>query len=570
MNNQANGTAKPALIQRCISAFPILDWLPRYQGSWLKYDLIAGFTLAAYAVPVAMAYASLAGLPPHVGLYCYLLGGLAYALFASSRHLAIGPTAAISVMIATVAGPLSAGDPARYAGITALTAAVVALISIAAWLLRLSSIVNFISETTLLGFKAGAALSIGITQFPKLFGIPGGGDTFFGRLVAVAGQLGDTNPAVLLIGVGALVLLLAGERLLPGRPVALLVVVLAIGAVSLLGPTEYGVRVVGLIPQGLPRLALPHVGFSDLEGVMDLAFACFLLSYIESISAARTFALQYRYSVDPRQELLALGAANCAAALGQGYPVGGGLSQSAVNEKAGARSPLSLVVASVMLSVVLMFLTGLLKNLPEAVLAAVVLVAVMGFVNIREFRRLWRISRLEFTVAVVAFGGVLLFGILKGVAISAVASILLLLRQTAYPHVATLGRIPGTERFSDIDRHPDNELFPGLFLFRVEAAILYFNVEYISSTVLDRVHAAPAPVRLVICDLSTSPYVDSSGGRMLARLEEQLADEGIRFRVAEAHAGVRDLLRAEELAQQLGGISRLTSITDIISEFRGH
>jgi MFS superfamily sulfate permease-like transporter len=324
-----------------------------------------------------------------------------------------------------------------------------------------------------------------------------------------------------------------------------------------------------MIPQGLPRLGLPRVEFSDLEGVMELAFACFLLSYIESISAARTFALNHRYSVDPRQELLALGAANCAAALGQGYPVGGGLSQSAVNEKAGARSPLSLVVASVTLSVVLLFLTGLLKNLPEAVLAAVVLVAVMGFVNICDFRRLWRISRLEFTVAVVAFGGVLLFGILKGVAISAVASILLLLRQVAYPHVATLGQIPGTERFSDVKRHPDNELFPGLFLFRVEAAILYFNVEYVSATVLDRVHAAPAPVHLVICDLSTSPYVDSAGGRMLARLEEQLAAEGIRFRVAEAHAGVRDLLRAEELEQQLGGISRFTSITDIINEFQG-
>jgi MFS superfamily sulfate permease-like transporter len=199
----------------------------------------------------------------------------------------------------------------------------------------------------------------------------------------------------------------------------------------------------------------------------------------------------------------------------------------------------------------------------------VVIVAVLGFINIREFRRLWRISRLEFTVALVAFGGVLLFGILKGVGISAVASILLLLRGVAYPHVATLGRIPGTPRFSDVVRHPDNELFPGILLFRVEAAILYFNVEFIATTILERVHAAPDLVKLVICDLSTSPYVDSAGGRMLATLEEELAAEGIRFRVAEAHAEVRELLRAEGLEQQLGGVSRLTSIPDIIEEFQG-
>jgi MFS superfamily sulfate permease-like transporter len=306
----------------------------------------------------------------------------------------------------------------------------------------------------------------------------------------------------------------------------------------------------------------------DLEDVTNLAFACFLLAYIESISAARAFGLSHRYPVDPRQELLGLGMANLAAAVAQGYPVAGGLSQSAVNDQAGARTPLALAVTSVVLALVLIFLTGLLRTLPDAVLAMIVIVAVMGFINIREFRRLWRISRLEFTVALVAFGGVLLFGILKGVGISAVASILLLLRGVAYPHVATLGRIPGTQRFSDVGRHPDNELFPGILLFRVEAAILYFNVEFIATTILERVHAASDQVKLVICDLSTSPYVDSAGGRMLATLEEELAAEGVRLRIAEAHAEVRDLLRAEGLERHLGGVSRLTSIPDIIEEFQ--
>jgi MFS superfamily sulfate permease-like transporter len=325
---------------------------------------------------------------------------------------------------------------------------------------------------------------------------------------------------------------------------------------------------VGSIPGGLPHFSIPSVTLDDLYDVTDLAFACFLLAYIESISAARTFGLSHRYLVDPRQELLGLGMANLAAAVAQGYPVAGGLSQSAVNDQAGARTPLALAVTSAVLALVLIFLTGLLRTLPDAVLAMVVIVAVMGFINIREFLRLWRISRLEFTVALVAVGGVLLFGILKGVGISAVASILLLLRGVAYPHVATLGRIPGTQRFSDVGRHPDNELFPGILLFRVEAAILYFNVEFIATTILDRVHTASDQVKLVICDLSTSPYVDSAGGRMLATLEEELAAEGVRLRIAEAHAGVRDLLRAEGLVRQLGGVSRLTSIPDIIEEFQ--
>jgi MFS superfamily sulfate permease-like transporter len=302
--------------------------------------------------------------------------------------------------------------------------------------------------------------------------------------------------------------------------------------------------------------------------LLELAFACFLLSYIESISAARTFAGKHNYSVDPRQELLGLGITNLAAAFGHGYPVAGGLSQSAVNEKAGARTPLSLIVASLMLAVVVLFLTGLLRNLPEVVLSAIVLVAVSGFVKIADFRRLWQVSRVEFYVAMFAFVGVLLLGILQGVMISAVASLLLLLRLMANPHVATLGRIPGTQRFSDVARHPDNELIPGVYLFRVEAAMLYFNVENIDKTVFERVQASPTPVKLVVCDLSTSPYIDVAGALMLAQLQEKLSAEGIRFRIAEAHAEVRDILRATIEYKRLGGVNRFTSISDIVTEFQ--
>jgi high affinity sulfate transporter 1 len=449
----------------------------------------------------------------------------------------------------------------------ATTSGLVAVICLLAWIMRLSSFVNFISETILLGFKAGAALSIASMQLPKLFGVTGGGDNFFEHVIAVVQHLGEANPVVVSLGIGSLILLLAGERLFPGRPVSLVVVVISIIAVSLFELGGQGVKVVGVIPAGLPSFGLPAMGIQHLEGLLELAFACFLLSYVESIAAARTFAVKYRYTIDPHQELLGLGAANMLTALGHGYPVGGGLSQSAVNEKAGARTPLSLAFASIALVLVLFFLTGLLRNLPEAVLAAIVLVAVAGFVKLEDFRQLWRVSRLEFNVALVAFVGVLLLGILKGVAISVIASVLFLLRMMARPHVAVLGRIPGSIRFSDAARHTSNERFPGLFLFRVEAPLLYFNVDNIDNAVMGRIHNETTPVRLAVCDLSTSPYIDASGARMLAQLEEQLKQEGIQFRVAEAHAEVREILRATGISERLGGVSRYTALADIVEDF---
>ncbi len=564
-----NNSSAPraTVLQRITALLPIVGWLPGYQKEWLWHDLIAGLTLAAYAVPVAMAYSTLAGLPPEVGLYCYIFSGIAYALFATSRHLAIGPTAAISVMVAGVVGSMAHGNPAKYAAIAALTAGMVAVMCLLAWLMRLDTFVNFISQSILLGFKAGAALSIAATQLPKLFGVPGGGNNFFERILVILQQLGDANITVLVIGIAALLLLLAGERLFPGRPAALVVVVLSTVVVSLLGLSGQGVAIVGPISAGLPHFAVPHFEPQQVEGLLELAFACFLISYVESIAAARTFAEKHNYSVNPHQELLGLGAANLVAALGQGYPVAGGLSQSAVNEKAGACTPLSLVVASAALTLVLFFLAGLLRNLPNAVLAAIVLVAVTGFVRIADFRQLRQISSLEFNVALVAFISVLLLGILKGVAISAIASLLFLLRLLAKPHVATLGRIPGTIRFSDAVRHSDNELFPGLFLFRVEAPLLYFNVESIANSVLNNIRNETTPVRLAVCDLSTSPYIDAAGARMLDRLEEQLEQQGIQLRVAEAHAEVREILRATGISERLGGVSRHTALADIVEDY---
>jgi SulP family sulfate permease len=551
------------------AAFPPAQWVAAYQPRWLAGDAIAGATLAAYGIPVSLAYASLAGLPPQYGIYGYLAGGLAYALFGSSRQLAIGPTSAISMLVGVTVAGMAAGDAGRWADIAALTAFVMAAMCALAWLLRLSSLVNFISETILLGFKAGAALTIAMTQLPKLFGVKGGGEGFFERIGVLSGQLPDTNLAVLAFGLAAIVALLLGERFLPGRPVALLVVVISIVVMSVTSLAELGFTLVGALPKGLPDLHLPGLRVRDVDGVVPLAFACLLLAYVESVSAARTLAQARGYEIDPRQELLGLGAANLAAGLFQAYPVAGGLSQSSVNDKAGARTPLALVFASVTIGLCLLFLTGLLRTLPNVVLAAVVLVAVKGLVDVAELRRVWRVSRFEFVVSMVAFAAVLLLGILKGVMAAVVISLLLLIRRAAQPHVAFLGRIPGTRSYSDRERNPENEAVPGALLVRVEAALLYFNVEHVRGAIREELRSGGGPLELVVLDLSSSPAVDLAGARMLAALHAELSASGVALRLVGARAGVRDILRAVGLEERVGPIDRRLSLADVVDEFQG-
>jgi len=547
----------------------IAGWLPQVQLAQIGFDLVAGVTLAAYAVPVSLAYAALAGLPPQTGLYCYLLAGIGYAIFGSSRHLAIGPTSAISLLLGATLAGLADGDPARQAALASLTALIVAGIFASAWFLRLSVLVSFISESILTGFKAGAALVIASTQLPKLFGVTGGGDDFFERVALIVRKLPDTNLVTLAIGMGAVVALLVGERFLPGRPVALGVVLLSLVVAWLCQIERHGVRVVGQLPAGLPDFqvvdaSLGNLRFEEFRQLTRLAFACFLLAYIESVSAARTFAIKHRYTVDQRQEFLGLGAANLLVGLWHGFPVAGGLSQSAVNEKGGARTPLSLVFASVVIGLVLLFFTGFFRNLADAVLAAILLIAVKGLIDLKELRYLWHASRIDFGAAGAALAGVLVMGILDGVIVAVLASVVMLLWRASRPHVAFLGRIPSTDRYSDIERHPENEPTPGVLAFRVEASLVYFNVDHVLQVVLERIEGESG-LRRVVYDLSNTPYVDVAGARMLRRLHDELAGKNIGFRVVGAHSDVRDRLRFEKLQDWVGPINRHVSLVEAVA-----
>lgn len=523
-------------------------------------DLLAGVTLAAYAIPVALAYATLAGLPPQVGIYGYMLGGLGYALLGSSRHLAIGPTSAISLMVGASAASIAGGDPATHAAVASLTAFSVAAICVVAWAARLSVLVKLISDSVLVGFRFGAGLTIAATQLPSLFGIAGGGHDFPTRIWALLTQLGGTSLLTLAIGLAAMALLVFGTRRLPGKPVGLVVVVLAIIVVSLLGLADR-VAVTGAIPPGLPEIGLPTLRLRDVEDLFPLAAGCVLLAYIEGVSAARSFAEKHGYQINPRQEFLGLGAANLFAGLGHGYPVAGGLSQSAVNEAAGARSRLSLVVASVALGLCLLFLTGPLASLPKAALAAIVLTAIAGLIDIPAMMRLYRVSRFDFIAACCALVGVLFLGILQGVLLAALASVLMLLARGMQPHVAILGRLPGTGTFGDRGRHPSAEPIPGVLAVRPEGAMLYVGAEHIQQVILAAVAAAPpASLRHLICDLSNVPVLDITGAQMLRKLQEALSSQGIRLWLVGAHGRVRDVLQRDGLDRIAAGVTHGSSI----------
>jgi sulfate permease, SulP family len=362
--------------------------------------------------------------------------------------------------------------------------------------------------------------------------------------------------------------LVAGKKLLPNKPVALLVIIGGIVAGSFFDLGAHGVKLLGEVPRGIPIPGLPAVHYDELRDLLPLALACFLLGAVETAAIGRMFAAKHGYRVDSNQEFLALAGANLAAGLGHGFPISGGMSQSLVNEGGGARTPLSGLISASLILVVALFFSDLLSNLPQPVLAAIVLMAVTSLVKWKELKWLFQKHRGEFLVAGTALLGVLWAGILNGVLIGASISLVLLIRRVSRPHVAFLGRIPGTRRFSDLERHSSNELEQGIIAFRVESGIVYFNAEHVYDTVMARIPATPGEVRLVICDLSSSPTVDMTAAHMFLGLHAELAKRGISFRLVEARSGVRDMLRIEGVEEKTSPIDRFTMLADAIDHYQ--
>ncbi len=532
----------------------LLSWREGYSRTRLRLDIVAGLSLAAFAIPESLAYASLADLPPVSGLYCYLVAGLAYAVFGSSRQLAIGPTSALAIAVAAGIAAMGGGDTARVVAIGGGMALLTGLIAVGGRYLGLANVAYFLSDTVVTGFKTGAAIYIASTQLPKLFGISGVQGNFFERIAHVAQSLPATHVPSLVVGLLAIGLFLVLERALPGRPTTLLVVAGAIAATAFLGLGGFGIHLVGELPTGLPAIGLPDIQLSDLRDLIPTALACFLLAYGETISVARTFAQKQGDEIDPERELTALGMANVATGLARGFPVAGGMSQTAINHMGGATSPMALVVTSAAVALTLVFFTGLFRNLPEPVLAAVVLMAAKHLVKIDELREMRRASHTEFRIALVALLGVLTFGLLNGLLLAALGSLIVLLARAARPLVVELAR-DGTGRFVNRDRLDAAPSLAGAMVLRNAGPWLYFNADHIRRQILAFVERSDAPVDTLVLDFSMVPTIDLNAMTSLRSLASTLRAKGIALHLAEMRDDLAEDLRRRGGEEDLGHVA---------------
>jgi sulfate permease, SulP family len=525
-----------------------------YRAAWFRGDAIAGLTVWAVLVPEALAYSTIAGVSPVVGLYAAPAALILYAALGSSKHLVTGPMAATAALSAAAVAEFATRGSNDFAALTVALALTTGIVAAVAGLLRLGFLAGFISEPVLKGFIVGLALTIIVGQLPKLFGIESADGNFFEKLWGFVIGLGGTNGWTLLVGLSSLAIVVGLRRVAPVVPGSLVAVLFGILIVALLGMDRKGVEIVGSIKGGLPTLGLPDVTLRDYLGFVPSAIGIALVGFAEGLGAAKTYAAKNHYDVDANRELLGLGAANLGAGFSGGMVVNGSLSKTAVNGGAGAKTQLSGLVAAVLTIVTLLFLTGLFESLPEATLGAIVVAALIELIDIPSlvgFYRVWTrrlgsiygpAARADFIAALAALFGVLVFDTLPGLFIGIAVSLLLLLYRVSRPNVAVLGRVPGASRhWGDVARHPENEQVPGVVVLRVESGLFFANADHVREAV-ER-HASEEGVHAVVLDAQTVPFVDVTASRMLDELREALLGQGIAMFLARDVGQVRDVLR---------------------------
>jgi sulfate permease, SulP family len=524
-----------------------------YRSQWLRGDVIAGLTVWAVLIPEALAYASIAGVSPVVGLYAAPGALLLYAAFGSSRHLVTGPMSATAALSAATVGAYATAGSGRFVALTAALAITTGLVALIAGLLRLGFLASFISEPVMKGFIIGLALTIIVGQLPKLFGVEKGSGDFFQKLWDLFTDLGQTQDLTLAVGLVSIALLVALRRWAPALPGSLVVVLLSIVAVAVFHLDRHGVEIVGHIDRGLPSLGVPDVSFHDFLRLAGAAAGVMLVGFAEGLGAAKTYAAKHHYEVDVNRELLGLGTANIAAGLSSGMVVNGSLSKTAVNGSAGANSQVSGLVVAAMTIVTLLLLTGLFEKLPEPTLAAVVIVAVVELVDVRALVRLYHVyigrlgsayavaARPDFFAAIAALLGVTVFDTLPGLFIGIAVSLILLLYRSSRPRVAELVKSPGADHYADVKRMHDAEPVPGIVILRVESGLFFANADWVRDHV--RAAARRPGTRGVVLDASNIAFIDVTAIAMLDELADTLHEEGVTLRVARDIGTVRDVLR---------------------------
>jgi len=538
--------------------WPVFTSLGGYRPGWLRGDLIAGLTVWAFLVPEALAYASIAGVSPVVGLYAAPGALIFYAAFGSSRHLVVGPMAATAALSAAAVGNIAAGKAGVFAALTVTLALTTGALALAAGLARLGFVANFISEPVMKGFIVGLALTIIVGQLPKLAGVEKGSGDFFRQLWDFLTRLDQISWLTLLVGLVSLAIALMLRRFAPVVPAPLVAVAFGILAVYLFHLQHHGVKIVGHISSGLPSFGLPSVPSADYLKLAGPAVGVMLVGFAEGLGAAKTYAARNGYEISPNRKLIGLGAANIASGLSSGMVVNGSLSKTAVNGSAGARTQVSGLFVAVLTVLTLLFLTGLFQNLPEATLGAIVIAALVELVDIASLRVLYRTytsrlgqiyglaARADFIAALAALLGVLVFDTLPGLFIG-IADSLLLLYRVSRPHVAVLGQVPGSDgRWADVTGHAEDHTVPGVTVLRVESGLFFANADHIRAAIL---HAATADhARAIVLDCETIPSIDVTAARMLNQLTADMKSRGIRLVVARDIGQVRDMLALADQA----------------------
>ena len=518
---------------------PGLATLRTYKASFLPYDLAAGLTLGAVLVPVGLAYGELAGLPM-AGLYGSLLPLVAYALFGSSRLLVIGPDSAMAALVAVTVAPMAAGDPGRLAMLCAALGAMTGVICLGGGLLRLGFVANFLSKPVIVGFMHGIALVIVGAQLPKVLGIRSEGETTLEQFASLLSRLGDTNFIALAIGAGSFALILLCRRFVPRAPGHVVALVASLLAVVLLGLDKQGVAVVGRIPTGLPGLSIPRPSLADFGDLLSIALVAALLSFSDTMVTARAFAARTRQRIDANQELMGIGMANLVSGLTQGLPISASDSRTAVAEAAGSRTQVTSVVAAAVVAAVMLFLADYLYYLPSAALGGILIASAWGLCDFGEFSRLWRFRGISLAGALVTLLGVVTIGLMEGILIGVVFSILLLLRALAFPPDAVLGRTP-EGGWHDPAHRPEAVPVPGLLVYRFSAPLFFANCNLFRDRIEALIAGASAPVKVVVVDGGAIHDVDIMACEMLVEIDSELAERGIRL----VYGNIRDRVRRD-------------------------
>ena len=550
-------------------------WLPgwltlrHYQVGWLPNDIVAGLVLSTMLVPVGMAYAVASGLPGIYGLYATIVPLLAYAVFGPSRILVLGPDSSLAAVILGVVLPLSAGDPQHAVALAGMMAVVSGIICILAGVARLGFITELLSKPIRYGYMNGIALTVLISQLPKLFGFSIESDGPLRNMWAIAEAVvdGKTNWIALAIGAGSLavILLLKNSKRIPGILVAVVGATVVVGAFDL--AARAGLSVLGPLPQGLPAFKIPLISPNDVVPVLIGGIAVALVSFADTSVLSRAYAARTRRYVDPNQEMVGLGAANLAAGFFQGFPISSSSSRTPVAEAAGAQTQLTGIVGALVVALLLVAAPNLLQDLPTAALAAVVIASAIGLFEITDLIRIYRIQRWEFWLSIVCFVGVAVFGAIPGIAVAVVLAVIEFLWDGWRPHSAVLGRADGVEGYHDITRYPNAHQVPGLIILRWDAPLFFANAELFKDRVLEVAANSPIPVRRVVVAAEPVTSIDVTAADVLAELDQALKDRGIQLRFAELKDPVKDKLRRFGLLARLGEDSFAPTIEAAVANY---